>query len=163
MIKLLFNLLRTSDPSRKFRIELDLMFWGSKHSRLVRKYFQRRIFYVYNCEISHTAKIASSVEFGHPIGVVIGSNAVVEDGCKIYQQVTLGSNLVGHNEMPIIRSNSIIASGAKVVGGISIGNNCIIGANSIVTKDVPSATIVVGANIHKKRTSVLSSAQIIDE
>lgn len=117
----------------------------------VRKHFQRQIFYIYNCEVSHTAKIATSVEFGHSTGIVIGSNVVIEDGCKIYQQVTLGSSLVGHNEMPTVKSNSIVSSGAKVVGGITIGDNCIIGTNSVVTKDVPPSTIFVGANIHKKR------------
>lgn len=151
MFRLFIKWLTTSDPSRKFRAELDLMFWGAQYSRIIRKYFQRRIFYVYNCEVSHKAKIAPSVEFGHPSGIIIGSNAIISNDCKIYQQVTIGANLVGMNEMPIIGCNTIIAAGAKVVGSVCIGSDCIIGANAIVTKDVPPSMIVVGANIQKKR------------
>ncbi|MEZ8223225.1 serine acetyltransferase [Vibrio splendidus] len=136
MIKLLFKWFKTSDPSRKFRIELDLMFWGSKHSRLVRKYFQRRIFYVYNCDISHLADIHSSVLFPHPCGVVIGSKAKVANGCRIYQQVTIGSNFSRDNSMAHVKQGTYIGSGAKLIGGIEIGTNCYIGANAVVTKSV---------------------------
>lgn len=147
MLKLLVNWLRTSDPSRKFRAELDLMFWGTKHSKMLRKYFQRRIFYVYNCEISHTAQIHPSVRFGHPTGVIIGSNVVVGAGSVIYQQVTLGSNLKrGDNEMPTIGKECIIAAGAKIIGSVSVGDKSIIGANAVITKDVPYSVVVVGAN-----------------
>ncbi|EGQ7964062.1 TPA: serine acetyltransferase [Vibrio vulnificus] len=147
MLKLIVNWLKTSDPSRKFRSELDLMFWGATHSKLIRKYFQRRIFYVYNCEVSHTAKIHPTVRFGHPTGVIIGSNVTIGAGSVIYQQVTLGSNFKkGDNQMPVIGERCVIAAGAKVIGKVSIGDGSIVGANAVVTKDVPSSTVVIGAN-----------------
>ncbi|MBL4832108.1 MAG: serine acetyltransferase [Aliivibrio sp.] len=142
MIKLLARWLTTSNPSKKFRAELDLMFWGAKHSRLVRRYFQRRIFYVYNCDISHSAEIHSSVKFPHPCGVVIGSKAKVAAGCHIYQQVTIGSD----NSMAYIKKNTFIGSGAKLIGGIEIGENCHIGANAVVTKNFADDSTIVGNN-----------------
>lgn len=146
MLRLFFRWFKTSDPSKKFRAELDLMYWGAKNSRLVRKYFQRRLFYIYNCEISHNAQIHPSVLFGHPTGVVIGSNVVVGADCRIYQQVTLGANLTSNNEMPSIGKGSIVGAGAKIIGPVTIGEHCLIGANAVVTKNVPSYSVVGGTN-----------------
>ncbi len=122
------------------------MFWGARHSRFIRKRFQRRIFYVYNCDISHLADIHQSVKFPHPIGVVIGSQAKVDEGCFIYQQVTIGSNFYPDNSMANIQSNTVIGCGAKIIGGISVGKSCYIGANAVVTKTMEANTIAVGVN-----------------
>lgn len=143
---LLLRWLKTSEPSRKFRAEVDLMYWGAKYSRFVRKYFQRRIFYIYNCDISHLSKIHSSVIFPHPCGVVIGSKANIAAGCRIYQQVTIGSNFDSDNSMAYINKNTFIGSGAKLIGGIEIGVNCYIGANAVVTKSFPANSSIVGNN-----------------
>ena len=146
MFRLFIKWLTTSDPSRKFRAELDLMFWGAVHSNFIRKRFQRRIFYIYNCDISHSAEIHSSVLFLHPCGIVIGSQTKIEEGCRIYQQVTIGSNFDSDNAMAYVANNSYIGAGAKLIGGIKIGNNCYIGANAVVTKDVAANHSVVGSN-----------------
>lgn len=63
-----------------------------ERSRLIRKYFEREIYYKCNCEISHQANIHRSIRFVHPIGIVIGSNVVIGEGCIIYQGVTFSSN-----------------------------------------------------------------------
>lgn len=150
-IYLLIRLLKTSDPSKKFRMELDLMFWGTKHSRWIRKRFQRRIFYKYNCEVSHQAKIHPTVVFGHPSGVIIGSNVIIGENCKVYQQVTLGANVVSNNEMPKIQENVTICAGAKVIGDVVIGTNSIVGANAVVTKNLAENMVAIGANEFQRR------------
>lgn len=156
-MKLIFKWLTTNSPSKKFSLECQLMFLFSGKFRLLRKYFQRRLFYRYGCDISHTAKIDKSVCFGHPLSVVIGSNVVIERGCHIYQGVTVGANLAGNNSMPIIKKNTTVCAGAKLIGGIVIGKNCIIGANAVVTKDVPDNSVVVEANkILLKKTALKS-------
>ncbi|KCV74185.1 serine acetyltransferase [Vibrio parahaemolyticus VP49] len=146
MLKLLIKWLSTSEPSNKFRAELDLMFWGTQHSRFIRKRFQRRIFYVYNCDVSHLADIHPTVLFPHPCGIVIGSQAKVEKGCRIYQQVTIGSNFDSDNSMAHVSENTYIGSGAKIIGGISIGKNCYVGANAVITKNVADNSSIVGNN-----------------
>ncbi len=145
-MKLIMKWLTTNDPTKKFAIECQLMALFSGRSRFLRKYFQRRIFYRYGCDISHTARIDESVVFGHPLCVVIGSNAVIERSCRIYQGVTVGANLAGDNSMPLIKQNTTVCAGAKLIGGIVIGENCIIGANAVVTKNVPDDSVVVSAN-----------------
>ena len=71
----------------------------------------------------------------------------MSEGCKIgkhvliFQGVTIGSGTGG---IPTIGDNVVICSGAKVIGGIHVGSNVIIGANSVVTHDVPDGAVVVG-------------------
>ena len=150
----LFKLLLTRNPKKRFQLESQLMLhYSRKKSHFLRKRFQRRIYYIYGCEISHTAQIHESVEYVHPIAIVIGARAIIEEGCKIYQNVTLGSDFIGNGGMPNIKKNSYIGAGAKLIGDITIGENCIIGANAIVTKSVPDNSIVVGANRIKPKLS----------
>lgn len=154
-MKNIFKILQlffTNNPINKFNIEYQLMLYYSEKNRFLRKKFQRRIYYIYNCEISHTAKIHKSVKFVHPIAVVVGSQVVIEADCIIYQCVTIGTTFNCNNKMPIVKSGTTISSGAKIIGDITIGNNCIIGANAVVTKSVPNNSVVVGANkIHKRK------------
>ena len=78
----------------------------------------------------------------HYIGVVIGDRVVMGDRCTIYQNVTLGQNRGG---FPTLGNGVTVYAGSVVVGDIRIGDNAIIGANSVVTKDVPPNAIVAGA------------------
>jgi serine O-acetyltransferase len=80
------------------------------------------------------------------------SARLIGDYCHIYQQVTIGN---GKNGIPSIGNNVTIYPGAKVVGGITIGEDVIIGANCVVTKDIPPHSIVAGipGQIIKQRTS----------
>lgn len=137
--------LLTNDPKKSFELEIGFMCNFNTKSRFLRKLFQRRLYYKYHCEISHSAIIDPSVQFIHPIGIVIGSQAIIEKNCHIYQQVTIGSNF-NNNAMPHIHEGCKIGTGAKLIGGITIGKNCIIGANSVVTKSIPDNSIVVGVN-----------------
>lgn len=72
--------------------------------------------------------------------------------CHVYQQVTIGWRNGGQ---PLIGDNVMVCAGALVLGKIKIGDDVIIGAGSVVTKDIPSHSIVVGnpARIIKTRES----------
>ncbi len=142
----ILKLFSTNNPIKKFNLEYQLMLHYSNKNRFLRKYFQRRIYYKYNCEISHTAQIDFSVKFVHPIAVVVGSNAIIEKNCIIYQCVTVGTSFNCNNKMPHIKSGTTISTGAKIIGDITIGENCIIGANAVITKSIPANSVVVGAN-----------------
>lgn len=103
----------------------------------------------YSMWISPKCKIGKNIHFMHLDGVTIGSGVIIGDNCTIYQQVTLGKE---KEKFPIIGNNVTIYSGAKVIGNVKVGNNAIIGANAVVTKDVPDNCVAVGipARIIKK-------------
>lgn len=88
-----------------------------------------------------TAKVGKGLSIPHFQGVVVGGGVVLGDNCTVYQQVTLGQS---RGKFPVIGDNVTIFAGAKVVGGVHVGDNAIIGANAVVTKDVPANAIVGG-------------------
>ena len=111
----------------------------------------KRIFRKFACDITPSCKLGNVV-FRHPTGIVIGGGAVLADGVIIHQNVTFGALRFDEKEksgipcQQIVGQNTIIGCGAKGLGDITIGKNCIIGANAVVTKDVPDGTTVVGFN-----------------
>jgi serine O-acetyltransferase len=96
-------------------------------------------------DIHPGAKIGSDFFIDHGKGVVIGETAEIGDNVTIYQGVTLGGvSLERTKRHPTIGNNVVIGAGAKILGPITIGDNSKIGANSVVIKDVPPNSIVVG-------------------
>ncbi len=84
------------------------------------------------------------VWFPHPIGIVIGKMVIIGSGCKIYQNVTIGSKDELGLSYPKIGNNVTIYANSILVGDISIGDNVIIGAGTFVNADVPDNAIAVG-------------------
>ncbi len=80
-------------------------------------------------------------------GIFIAANASIGAGCTIFHQVTIGSNTLKDSKgigAPKIGDNVYIGAGAKIIGNVTIGNNVRIGANTVVTKDIPdNATVVM--------------------
>ncbi|NHK31335.1 MAG: serine O-acetyltransferase [Asgard group archaeon] len=96
-------------------------------------------------DIHPGATIGSDFFIDHGKGTVIGETAVIGDNVTIYQGVTLGGvSLERKKRHPTIGNNVVIGAGAKILGPITIGDNSKIGANSVVIKDVPPNSIVVG-------------------
>lgn len=99
-----------------------------------------------NCDISYNASIGKGLRLPHPLGIVIGNGVVIGDNVMIFQQVTFGSHGKKNSEMcyPVIANNVKIYAGAKIIGGVKVGENSIIGANTLVNKDVPANCIAYG-------------------
>lgn len=116
-------------------------------SRFFARWFKYKMNTQYGCYLSFKSKISPDCKFIHPVGIVIGEGVVVGAGCQIYQEVTLGAarkNEYGENRYPLVGKNVVLFAGAKVIGGISIGDGAVVGANSVVIKDVPCESIVAG-------------------
>ena len=77
-------------------------------------------------------------------GIIVHLKAHIGKNAVIWQQVTIGSSGGG---TPYIGDNCKIGAGAKILGGVIIGNNVTIGANTVVTKDIPDNTVVVGTGM----------------
>ena len=96
-------------------------------------------------EIHPAVKIGKNLFIDHGMGIVIGETTLIGDNVTIYQGVTLGgTKSVREKRHPTISDNVIIGAGAKILGPIKIGKNSKIGANSVVTKNIPSNATVVG-------------------
>jgi serine O-acetyltransferase len=98
-------------------------------------------------EIHPQAKIGKDLFIDHGMGVVIGQTATVGDNVTIYHGVTLGGkghDAAGSKRHPDIGDNVIIGAGAQVLGAITVGRDAAVGANAVVTSNVPPCVIVTG-------------------
>lgn len=96
-------------------------------------------------EIHPGAKIGKGFFIDHGMGVVIGETAEIGNNVTLFQGVTLGGTGKEKGKRhPTLGDNVVVATGAKILGNIKIGNNVKIGAGSVVIRDVPSDSTVVG-------------------
>lgn len=147
------------DPAAKSWLEVVLCYPGL-HAiwlhRLAHWFYQRgwvvlpRAISAFNrhltgIEIHPGAKIGAGFFIDHGMGVVIGETAEVGDNVTLYQGVTLGGTGKEKGKRhPTIGNNVVIASGAKVLGSFKVGDNAKIGAGSVVLREVPPDSTVVG-------------------
>lgn len=104
-------------------------------------------------EIHPGATIGKRLFIDHGTGIVIGETSIIGNDCTIYHGVTLGgTGKEKKKRHPTLKNNVIVGCGAKVLGNITISDNVKIGANSVVLKDIPSNSTVVGIpGVIKKR------------
>ena len=103
-------------------------------------------------EIHPAAKIGKNFFIDHGMGVVIGETSEIEDNVTLYHSVTLGgiSPSINSGEQrgvkrhPTLKNNVVVGSGAQVLGPVIVGEFAKIGANAVVTRDVPEHAIMVG-------------------
>lgn len=103
-------------------------------------------------DIHRDATIHATVRFPHLTGIVIHPGAVVEEGCLIMQQVTLGQ--VTGPGAPHLQKGVYVGAGARILGGVRIGVAASIGANAVVLDNIPAWATAVGvpATVKKIRT-----------
>ena len=103
-------------------------------------------------EIHPKAKIGENLFIDHGMGVVIGETSEIGNNVTIYHMVTLGGispsinsdNQRDSKRHPTLMDNVVVGSGAQVLGPVVVGKNAKIGANAVVTKDVPENAVMVG-------------------
>jgi serine O-acetyltransferase len=95
------------------------------------------------CDIN--CRIPPGLYLGHPYGITIHSATRIGRDVTIMQHVTIGANLTGLAGSSI-GDRVFIGAGAAIIGKVNIGEDAVLGANAVVTKDVPPRCIVVGAN-----------------
>lgn len=147
------------DPAARSHIEVILTYSGL-HAiwwhRVAHGLFKRKFFFLARAlsqlsrfftgiEIHPGAKIGRRFFIDHGMGVVIGETCEIGDNVTVFQGVTLGGTGKEKGKRhPTIKDNALIATGAKVLGSITVGENSKIGAGSVVLKDVPANSTVVG-------------------
>ncbi len=154
------------DPAAKSKLSVVLTYPGVKavffhqiaHFFCVAKFdlFARIISqfsrFLTGIEIHPKAKIGKNLFIDHGMGVVIGETSEIGNNVTIYHSVTLGgiSPSINSDEQrdikrhPTLLDNVVVGSGAQVLGPIVVGKNAKVGANAVVTKDVPENAVMVG-------------------
>lgn len=101
--------------------------------------------YRFGIDIPWRTKAGPGLYIGHFGGIVVGEGVVIGRNCNISHGVTIGQTNRGPRKgSPTIGDGVYIGAGAKVIGGILVGNDVAIGANTVVTRDVPDHAVVVG-------------------
>ncbi|PFA64190.1 serine O-acetyltransferase [Bacillus sp. AFS015802] len=147
------------DPAARNYLEVILTYSGL-HAiwahRIAHAFFKRKFFFIARVisqvsrfftgvEIHPGAKIGRRFFIDHGMGVVIGETCEIGDNVTLFQGVTLGGTGKEKGKRhPTVRDNALIATGAKVLGSIVVGENSKVGAGSVVLKDVPPNSTVVG-------------------
>ncbi|WP_059174167.1 serine O-acetyltransferase [Bacillus sp. FJAT-27445] len=147
------------DPAARSTFEVVLTYSGL-HAiwahRIAHALFKRKFFFLARL-ISQISRFFTGIEIhpgaiigrrffiDHGMGVVIGETCEIGNNVTVYQGVTLGGTGKEKGKRhPTILNNALIAAGAKVLGSITIGEHAKIGAGSVVLKDVPAHSTVVG-------------------
>ena len=154
------------DPAAKSKISILLTYPGVKalFFHRIANFFSKAKFdliarlisqlsrFFTGIEIHPKAEIGKNFFIDHGMGVVIGETSEIGDNVTIYHATTLGgiSPSIKSDEQrdvkrhPTLKNNVVVGSGAQVLGPIVVGENAKIGANAVVTKDVPANAVMVG-------------------
>jgi serine O-acetyltransferase len=170
------------DPAARSRLEIYLCYsglhavwfyrinhWLWNHSFfLLARWLSQVARLLTGIEIHPGAQIGRRLFIDHGLGVVIGETSIVGDDVTLYQGVTLGGTGkdVGKRH-PTLLDDVVVGSGAKILGNITVGRNCRIGAGSVVLRNVPDDSTVVGVPGHiilreGKRVVITDPKQIND-
>jgi serine O-acetyltransferase len=170
------------DPAAKSRLEVFLCYSGlhavwfyrinhwlwNRHLLLLGRFLSQIARFLTGIEIHPGAKIGRRLFIDHGLGVVIGETAIIGDDVTLYQGVTLGGTGKEQGKRhPTIEDGVVAGSGAKILGNITVGKNCRIGAGSVVLRNVPEDSTVVGVPGHiifreGKRVVITDPKQIND-
>ena len=154
------------DPAAKSKLSLILTYPGVKaiffHKianffaiakfDLVARIISQLSRFLTGIEIHPKAKIGKNLFIDHGMGVVIGETSEIGDNVTIYHMVTLGGiapsiNSDSQREIkrhPTLMDNVVVGSGAQILGPVIIGKNAKVGANAVVTKNVPDNAVMIG-------------------
>lgn len=117
--------------------------WRGNLTRFRAKYRHWFWSVVTQAELHLECKVGGGLLLPHPNGIVVHPDAVIGPNCLLFQQVTLGT-VASRDGVPVLGAHVDVGAGAKLLGGITVGDHAVIGANSVVIKDVPSCAIVAG-------------------
>jgi serine O-acetyltransferase len=170
------------DPAAKSRLEVYLCYAGlhavwfyrvnhwlwNHRLLLVGRWLSQVARLLTGIEIHPGATIGRRLFIDHGMGAVIGETAIVGDDVTLYQGVTLGGTGKERGKRhPTLEDGVVVGDGAKILGNITVGKNCRIGAGSVVLRNVPADSTVVGVPGHiifreGKRVVITDPKQIND-
>lgn len=106
--------------------------------------FKRLVEILASIDISERATIGEGPYIAHIGSIVIGHDAIIGRNASVHQGVTIGAS-GGGGKFPILGDRVYLGAGAKILGPVRIGSDVVVGANAVVTRDVPDKAVVAGA------------------
>ena len=154
------------DPAAKSKLSLILTYPGVKavffhrianffylaKFDLIARFISQFSRFLTGIEIHPGAKIGKNLFIDHGMGVVIGETSEIGNNVTIYHMATLGGiapSINSNNQRQVKRHPTlgdcvVVGSGAQILGPVMVGANAKVGANAVVTKDVPENAVMVG-------------------
>lgn len=117
-----------------------LLFFSRRNIPLVSRFVR----VLFNSDIQ--SRLPPDIHLPHPYGIIVHPQAVIGRRVTVMQQVTIGGRDHRENLAPLIGDDVYIGAGARVLGDVRIGHGVVIGANAVVTRDIPPGVTVVGVN-----------------
>lgn len=151
------------DPAARSSIEVLLCYPGlhavwahrvnhwlwTHHLQLLARFLSQVSRLLTGIEIHPGAQIGRRFFIDHGMGIVIGETSIVGDDVTLYQGATLGGTGKEKGKRhPTLRNNVTVGAGAKILGNVVLGENCRVGAGSVVLRDVPDNSTIVGVPGH---------------
>jgi len=151
-VKKIKSLVLKNDSDYFWRLRTKALNANNKFSKLYYQYRYSKLMKSMGSAIPLEAVIEGKPELPHGIyGIFVSRGAKIGKGCIIYQQVTIGSNADRDSKgygFPTVGDHVLIGVGAKIIGNVKIGNHVKIGANAVVTKDLPdNCTAISGGGL----------------
>lgn len=122
---------------------------GGKWNKFIALRLCNKIRGKYGINVYPTTKVGKNLYIAHCYGIGIGKTAEIGDNCRIFPNVHIASKAIkggGSRRHAKIGNNCALCINATILGPITIGDNVIVGANALVTKDIPSNSVVTGIN-----------------
>jgi putative colanic acid biosynthesis acetyltransferase WcaB len=107
-------------------------------------------------ELNWNLKVNGKLKLFHGQGLIINPNTIFGDGCTVRCNTVIGNNGKDKNA-PVLGKNVDIGVNCCIIGNIKIGDNVIIGAGTVITKDIPSNVVVVGNPAKIIKTNIIMS------
>lgn len=151
---------KNTSPSRSYiAVLMNPCFYSVVLYRLSNKFYKMRLEIIskfiwlinrviFNVDIDYRANIGKNFKIIHGLGIVIGCNVVIKDNVSIYQGVTIGGTGKEREysgkiiDQPIIKEKCILYANSTIIGPIIIEEKSVIGAGTIVSKDIESNSLV---------------------
>lgn len=140
---------------RLIKKSIELYHRGGKFNRIRAMRLYNKIRKEYGCCFPPRIVVGKNLYIAHAHGIHIGKTTIIGDNCKIYPNVLVVASIIGDSELRSsgetrwhakIGNNCLLGAGCIICGRINIGDDVTIAAGAVVTKDVPSHSIVKNVN-----------------
>ncbi|MFQ4140938.1 serine acetyltransferase [Chlorogloeopsis sp. ULAP02] len=138
----------------------------SLFSTFSRVFYQLIVDWILNVELPWDTQVGASLKLIHSVALVVNHETIIGANCTLRHSTTIGNKKLpdgSYSKCPKIGNNVDIGSNVVIIGSIVIGDHAVIGAGSIVVKDVPAGAVVAGNPARVIRILNINSTPILDK